>query len=146
MDELTFDLESAMNVANSNGTAVDLTSYDALFNQTSMSTSGYVCSAIMLVWAIICMWRMFQKAGLPGWGSLIPFYNIYLRLKMAGRSGRWLLSLLFPPLFAIILIVTYFDIAKRFGKHWTFGLGLWFLYPIFVGILAFDKSTYTSKK
>lgn len=145
-EELSLDLDSALDLAAENGAPVDIAWYEQLFNQASMSTSDYVCSAIMLVWAIICMWRMFQKAGLPGWGSLIPFYNIYLRLKMAGRSGRWLLSLLFPPLFAIILIITYFDIAKRFGRHWTFGLGLWFLYPIFVGILAFGKSTYTPKK
>lgn len=63
-EELSFDLDSAMELATESSMPVE---YEQLFNQASMSTSDYVCSAIMLVWSIICMWRMFQKAGLPGW-------------------------------------------------------------------------------
>ena len=135
------NLDSIMDLANPGSTSMWL-SYEELANFGSMSTSSQVTSCLIAVRTIICRRKMFKKAGLPGWGAIIPFYNIYLRLKMAGRSGRWLLSLLFPPLFAIIIIITYFDIAKRFGRHWTFGLWLWFLYPIFVGILAFGKSSY----
>ena len=139
MEELTYDLDSLYQPS------YDTMWYGDFSSMMGMSsTSSYVLSCALLVWSIICLWRMFQKAWLPGWGSIIPFYNIYLRLKMAGRSGRWLLSLLFLPLFAIISIITYFDIAKRFGKHRSFGLGLWFLSPIFMGILAFDKSTYSA--
>ena len=79
-------------------------------------------SLVITVLTVIAMWRIFEKAGLPGWWSLIPFYNIWLRFKLAGRSPRWILSLLFIPLFAIIMIVTYFDVAKRFGKSAWFGL------------------------
>ena len=96
----------------------------------------------IIIRTIICCWRMFQKAWLPGWGAIVPFYNIYLRFKMAGMWGWWVLSLLFPPLFLIVLIVSFFKIPWKFGKHWTRGFGLRFLNPIFVGILAFDKSTY----
>ena len=110
-----------------------------------MSTSDIVTSCIIFVWTIICRWRMFEKAGLPGWGAIIPFYDIYLRFKMAWRSWRWVLSLLFPPLFLIMTIVSYFDISKRFGHSGWFGLGLLFLNPIFIGILAFDKSVYAPK-
>lgn len=87
---------------------------------------------------------MFQKAGLPGWGAIIPFYNVYLRFKMAGMSGWWVLGFLFPPVVAIALIVSYFKIPEKFGKHRAWGFGLRFLNPIFIGILAFDKSTYTA--
>lgn len=96
----------------------------------------------LIVRTIICLWRMFQKAGLPGWGAIVPFYNIYLRFKMAGMWGWWVLSLLFPPLFLIVLIISFFKIPGKFKKHWAWGFGLWFLNPIFIGILAFDKSTY----
>ena len=140
MEELTFDL-NGMDRATSDTTL----GYDQLSSMSEMSTSQLVYSAALTVWTILCRWKMFQKAGLPGWGSLIPFYNIYLRLKMAGRSGWWLLSLLFPPLFLIIMIITYFDVAKRFGKSGWFGLGLLLLTPIFIWILAFDKSTYTPR-
>ena len=99
----------------------------------------------ILVRTIISLRKMFQKAGLPGWGAIVPFYNVYLRFKMSGMWGWWVLSLLFPPLFLIALIVSFFKMPGRFGKHWVWGFGLWFLNPIFIGILAFDKSTYTTK-
>jgi hypothetical protein len=50
-------------------------------------------SAMMLVWLgfmvviIIGGWKMFEKAGEPGWAILIPFYNTYILLKIAGRDG-----------------------------------------------------------
>ena len=99
----------------------------------------------ILVRTIICLWKMFKKAGLPGWGAIVPFYNIYLRFKMSGMWGWWVLSLLFPPLFLIALIISFFKLPKKFGRHWVWGFGLWLLNPIFIGILAFDKSTYTAK-
>ena len=99
----------------------------------------------ILVRTIICLWKMFKKAGLPGWGAIVPFYNIFLRFEMADMWWWWVLSLLFPPLFLIVLIISFFRIPQKFGKHRAWGFGLWFLNPIFIGILAFDKSTYTAK-
>ena len=135
-EELTLDLDSALDLAN------PTYSYESMLNYAWISTGGYVESCVLLLWTIICRWRMFQKAGLPGWWAIIPFYNIYLRFKMAGMSGWWVLSLLFPPLFLIVFIVSFFKVPQRFGKHWAWGFGLWFLNPIFIGILAFNKSNY----
>ena len=109
------------------------------------STSEIVFSSVLAIWSIICMWRMFNKAWLPGWGAIIPFYNLYLWFKLAWRSGWWLLSILFPPLLLIIVIITYFDVAKRFGKSAWFWVWLLFFNPIFEWILAFDKSEYHKK-
>jgi len=56
----------------------------------------------MLFWlaaavvVIIGGWKMFEKAGHPGWAILIPFYNAYILLKIAGRPGWWLLLYLIP--------------------------------------------------
>lgn len=121
-EELSFDLDSAMDLVSDSSAPVDLAEYEQLFNQANMSTSNYVCSLVLCVWSIICRWKMFQKAGLPGWGSLIPFYNIYLRFKMAGMSGWWLLSILIFPVFLIAFIVSFFKVAKNFGKSGWFGL------------------------
>jgi hypothetical protein len=41
---------------------------------------------LALVVSIIAgMWMTFAKAGKPGWGIFIPFYNIILLLDIAGR-------------------------------------------------------------
>ena len=135
------EFDSITDLTNLDSTSVGL-GYGDLANFSSMSTSAQVTSAVLVVWTIICWWKMFQKAGLPGWGAIVPFYNIYLRFKMAWMSGWWVLSLLFFPLFIIAFIVSFFKVPQRFGKHWAWGFGLWFLNPIFIGILAFGKASY----
>ena len=128
-------------LTNLDSTSVGL-SYGDLASLNNMSTSEQVTAAVLVVWTIICWWRMFQKAGLPGWGAIVPFYNIYLRFKMAWMSGWWVLSLLFFPLFLIAFIVSFFKVPQRFGKHWAWWFGLRFLNPIFIWILAFGKASY----
>lgn len=105
-----------------------------------------IVMVVVIVFSIICKWRVLEKGNLPGWGILIPIYNIYLMFKLAGRPGGWTRWLLFPPVLAILMLITLFDTAKRFNKHWTFGLGLLFLPIIFRAILAFDKSKYSPRK
>lgn len=93
------------------------------------------------VFMIISQWKLFEKAGLPGWGILIPIYNIYLMFKLWGKSGKQTRWLLFFPVLAILMIILNFDIAKRFNKHRAFGLWLLFLPIVFIPILAFDKKS-----
>ena len=127
-------------------TVIDPTSFADLWwfgsSIPTMTPLTRVCYGVLMVWGIICMWKMFKKAWLPGWGSLIPIYNIVLWFKMAWRSWRRTLSMLCPPLFAVMIIISYFNIAKKFGKGVGFGFGLWFLWPIFAWILAFWKAQY----
>ena len=98
--------------------------------------------ALFVFW-IICLRRIFRKAGLHWRGSLIPVYREYLRFKMVWRNGRWTATLVCPIMFAVILVFSYFKTAENFGKDKAqFGLWLWLLHPIFLWILAFDKSKY----
>ncbi|MCX6824276.1 MAG: DUF5684 domain-containing protein [candidate division SR1 bacterium] len=100
----------------------------------------------LAIFMIISRWRVFNKASLPGWGILIPCYNRYLMFKLGGRSGRNFLWILIPPVFVVLMIINYFKIAKQFGKHRTYGLGLRFIKIVFIPILAFDNSKYLGKK
>ena len=102
---------------------------------------GVVVYLAIVVLAIAGMWKVFDKAGQPGWGILIPIFNVYLLLKVAGRPGWWLL-LAFIPFVNLILLVVPFDIAKNFGKGTGFGLGLLFLGFIFYPILGFGSAQY----
>jgi hypothetical protein len=99
----------------------------------------YLAIAILL---IIAIWKIFEKAGLPGWGAIIPIYNAYLLLKVAKRPGWWLLLYFIPFVNLIIAIIVIFDIAKNFGKSTAFGFGLLFLSIIFYPILAFGSAEY----
>jgi len=76
---------------------------------------------------IIGGWKMFEKAGQPGWAILIPLYNTYIMLKIAGRPGWWLLLYLIPLVNFVIAIIVAIDIAKSFGQSAVFGFFLVFL-------------------
>ena len=98
---------------------------------------------LLLAYWIVCLRRIFDKAWLLGRGSLIPVYREYLWFKMVWRNGRWTASLLCPIMFWVILIMSYFKTAEKFGKDKEqFWLWLWRIHPVFLWILAFDKSKY----
>jgi hypothetical protein len=100
--------------------------------------------AIVIV-SIVGLWKTFVKAGQPGWGAIIPIYNIYLLCKVAGRPGWWVLLFFIPLVNFIIAIVVDIDVAKNFGKGLGFGLGLFFLPFIFYPILGFGDARYLAK-
>lgn len=89
---------------------------------------------------VISMWKVFAKAGQPGWAAIVPIYNYIVWCKIVGRPAWWvLLLLLCAPIFGIILCI---DMAKSFGKGVGFALGMVFLSPIFWPILGFGSATY----
>ena len=97
---------------------------------------------VITVLTLVAMWKIFVKAGKPGWACLIPFYNVYCMYDIAWGNG-WLFLLTFIPcvgfVFAIIML---FKLAKAFGQGTGFGFGLLFLNTIFVLILGFGKAEY----
>ena len=97
---------------------------------------------IIALIAIVAMWRIFEKAGEPGWAVLVPFYGAYVFFKITWGNG-WLFFLaLIPIVQIIVLIITMFKLATSFGKSGGFAVGLIFLSVIFYCILAFDQSQY----
>ena len=91
---------------------------------------------------IVAMWKVFTKAGQPGWASIIPIYNLYIWCKIVGRPWWWILLMLIPLVNFIICIILCIDLAKSFGKGVGFGLGLAFLGVIFFPILGFGSAQY----
>ncbi len=106
-------------------------------------------SIAILVVEIIGMWKMFEKAGEPGWKCLIPIYNLVTLYKMAGISP-WLILcylLAFIPVIGILVLLglqIYFciNLSKVFGQGGGFAVGLFLLQPIFMCILGFGKAEY----
>lgn len=96
----------------------------------------------VIILVIAGLWKTFSKAGQPGWGCLIPIYNMYLLCVIAGRPGWWVILMFIPLVNLIIFILVCIDIAKAFGKGPGFGLGLVFLGFIFYPMLGFGSATY----
>jgi hypothetical protein len=93
--------------------------------------------AIIVLW-IACYWKLFDKAGEPGWAAIIPIYNYIVLLKIIRRPWWWIL-LLWTVIIPIMMMI---DLAKAFGKGTGFAIGLIFLPIIFIPILAFGDSQY----
>ncbi|HEV8419130.1 MAG TPA: DUF5684 domain-containing protein [Candidatus Udaeobacter sp.] len=91
---------------------------------------------------IAACWKIFTKAGQPGWASIIPIYNWYILCKIVGRPGWWVILLLIPFVNFIVGIVLCIDLAKSFGKGVGFGIGLVLLSVIFFPILGFGSAQY----
>src|SRR5258707_15561006 len=101
-----------------------------------------VIGLLIALLIIVAMWKVFTKAGQPGWASIIPIYNIYIWCKIVGRPWWWILLMLIPLVNFIICIILCIDLAKSFGKGVGFGLGLVFLGIIFFPILGFGSAQY----
>ena len=118
------------------------TSSEAAEALAGMGVTVIVIALIAMVLSIVAMWKIFAKAGEPGWGSIVPFYSQYLQFKIAFGNG-WLFLLLFIPIVnAIMMIIYAFKLAGAFGKGIGFGFGLLFLPFIFHLILAFGSSEF----
>lgn len=114
-------------------------------NNAAGAIGGLVILVIYLaiiVLVIAGMWKMFTKAGQPGWGAIIPFYNGYLLLKIVGRPVWWLILFFIPIVSLIVWIVLVMDIAKSFGRGMGTAIGLFFLSFIFIPILGFGDAEY----
>lgn len=105
---------------------------------------GLLIGLVIAVIAIAAMWKVFVKAGHPGWAAIIPIYNTYVAIKIAGRPGWWLLVILFIPILDIIFaIIVALDIAKNFGRSALFGVfGLIIFSLIGWLILGFGDDEY----
>jgi hypothetical protein len=96
----------------------------------------------IIVLIIAGLWKIFAKAGKPGWTSIVPIYNFIVLLEIVGRPTWWVILAFIPIVNVVIIIMVYIDLAKSFGKGVGFGLGLTFLSPIFVCILGFGSAQY----
>ena len=111
-------------------------------NTGGMSTLSWLATSIGL-------WKMFEKAGAPGWIGFIPFYNMYkLCEKVMGNPWYWLRQLVI--IIPIIGWVGYFYFtyqigkatARSYGQEDTWAWGYTFLAPVFYCITGFGDYSY----
>ena len=87
--------------------------------------------------------KSLAKAGQPGWAILVPIYNAYILLQIAGRPGWWLLLYFIPVVNIAIAIIVAMDVAKAFGQSAVFGIVLLFLLSgVGYLILGFGSARY----
>lgn len=103
---------------------------------------GLIIELAIIVFMVASIWKVYTKAGQPGWAAIVPIYNLYVLTQIVGRPAWWIVLFFIPGVNFIAAIILYIDLAKSFGKGAGFGLGLTFLGFIFMPILGFGSSQY----
>jgi hypothetical protein len=96
----------------------------------------------LIVVLIAAQWKIYSKAGQPGWSCIIPFYNWYIMTKIIGKPGWWVLMYIIPFVNIIFLIWSINLLSKSFGKDEGFTVGLLLLGIVFYPILGFGSAQY----
>jgi len=108
----------------------------------AVGIGGTLVYLVLLVVLIAAMWKIFAKAGKPGWASIVPIYNIIVLLEIVGRPVWWIVMLFIPFVNFVFVFLLAVDLAKSFGKGIGFALGLIFISPVFYPILGFGSAQY----
>ncbi|MCD4791654.1 MAG: DUF5684 domain-containing protein [Bacteroidales bacterium] len=107
-----------------------------------MGVVGIILYLAIMVFMIASVWKVFTKAGKPGWAVLIPIYNFIVLIEIVGKPTWWVILLFVPFVNYVILIWITNLLSKSFGKDVGFTLGLLFLGIIFFPVLGFGSAEY----
>jgi hypothetical protein len=110
--------------------------------ETAAGAGIMIVYLLFVVLMIVAMWKVFTKAGKPGWASIVPIYNIIVLLEIIGRPVWWIVLFLIPIVNIGAAIMASIDLAKSFGKSTGFAVGLILLGPIFLLMLGFGSARY----
>src|ERR1700690_3460462 len=83
--------------------------------------------AVIFILIIASMWKVYTKAGQPGWAAIVPIYNIVVLLQIVRKPLWWIVMFFIPIVNLIFVILVYVELAKAFGKVGGFAAGLIFL-------------------
>lgn len=125
-----------------------LATYSSDYDSAASAAAGgvlavfYVIVLVIGILSIVAQWKLFAKAGEPGWYSIIPILNVYTLFKIVYGSGWKFILMFIPILNCIVSIALYIRLAQAYGKGVGFGILAVFFTPIALLILAFGDSTY----
>ena len=122
----------------------------------------FVFLLVVCILLLVSNWKIFSKAGKPGWASLIPFYNIYIMSDIAFGNLTYFIAVLITGgvsffggfldisilsslagLASFVIYIIYcVKLSKAFGRSGGFAVGLVLLPLIFFPILGLGSAEY----
>ncbi|WP_312429060.1 DUF5684 domain-containing protein [Lacrimispora sp.] len=122
----------------------------------------FVFLLVVCILLLVSNWKIFSKAGKPGWASLIPFYNLYIMSDIAFGNLSYFIAVLITGVVSflggfldisilsslaglasfVIYIIYCVKLSKAFGRSGGFAAGLVLLPLIFFPILGLGSSEY----
>lgn len=111
-------------------------------NDSLLGAALVAVYAIVILLFVASMWKIFTKAGKPGWAAIIPIYNFIVLLEIIGKPIWWLLMFLLPGVNLVFMIWMLNLLSKSFGKGAGFTIGMLLLPFIFYPVLGFGSAQY----
>ena len=103
----------------------------------------------LYVYTSITLGKIFKKAGREAWAGWIPFFNMWRLFEMGDFNGAMIflsfIPVAGPIITGILTLIASYRIGLKFGKDGAFVLLAIFIQPVWLGILAFDKSKWHEK-
>jgi len=104
----------------------------------NMQGFGLIIYLTVIILVIVSYWKIFEKAGEPGWKCLIPILNILVLLKISKRPGWWVIFFFIPVVNILVGIVLTIDFVLVFGQpSWHFVPAILFSF-IYLPWMAFN--------
>lgn len=101
-----------------------------------------VFGLLLLILFFAGAWKIFEKAGKPGWTVIVPIYDLIVLLEIVGKPAWWVILFFVPCVNVIVWLLVLIALARSYGKSELFGIGLWLLPIVFVPILGFGDAKY----
>ncbi len=97
---------------------------------------------ILIVGLLAINWKIYEKAGKPGWTGIVPIYNLYILTEIVARPMLWFILTLVPCVNIVILLIMQMDLLKSFGKPaWAIFVPIYNI--VVLAQMAFGDATYT---
>ena len=122
---------------------------------------------LLILLVVASMWRIFMKAGEPGWASIVPIYNVFVIFRIAGLpmwqagtfvallivrvsvratlgvlGGGMIIGFALPAASAGLWFVACLGLASKFGRGTGFAVGMAGLPFVFYPSLACGSAPY----
>ena len=114
--------------------------FSDLFSEISLIS--IIFNLFFLVISLAGLWKMFEKAGKPGWAAIIPIYNLIVLIEIVGKPMIWIVWLIVPCVNIIFAIWLTNLLFKSFGKSEVYTIGSFFVPFIVYPLVGFGDSKY----
>lgn len=109
------------------------------------STAAFIVSiiaAVVMTFSTIAL----ATSAVAGIAGLFDVFGVFEKITVAGILVPVILITICVIVLLVLTVILYIKLSQTFGKSGAFAVGLIFLTPIFLGILAFDPNVQAVDK
>jgi len=91
---------------------------------------------------VVSYWKIYVKAGKPGWAAIVPFYNIIVLVEIVKKPVWWVVLFFVPCANIVALVLVSIEFVKVFGKPSWHAVLFILLGIVYAPYIAFSDAKY----